>query len=303
MPKLEKMPIVVRKKFAKNVKANSVITVAQGDWALVDNDQDLYLHLDTTGAGPCVAIAIHGKDKTLVAHLDDDKNDHVHTRDAKDLHTILGKMLDLVSQDHSKIESIGLLSGEGLAFDAKNDHVEKGKHSDQVLKDLLTREDLGADCVITTNGGKNDLIVEVATGQSMAVDRVVEDHEYANIHTDPSKPDTYRRARNYPNGVEHGTILDLPDAQQNNNNDKADAAPMLSASNNGNEVLAADNDGNNDKTESNNDNDNDNAPPDIDHSVGNESNNASDNAAADIGADMGGGADALNNELDMNEME
>jgi hypothetical protein len=285
------MSLAVRKKHhlaANDVKEihpkkHSVIDVAQGDFAIMDNNKDAYLFLDTRGAGPCVGIAIRTADKTLLAHMDADTDDRgVGSRADKNLHEILEKMLDLVSEDHTKIESIGLLSTSGLRLgaDGKPDYNEQA-HADEVLKYLIDHGKLSDDCVIELGKDKNDLIVNLRSGDMHMMENQVRIQEYANV-------DHKGNIKGYPDDVEHSKILKLvPDPPKN---EQKAAAPTLD-DNNGNDVLGADNQ----------DQEDSDAPPDIDDSNGDGGDDASNDAAASAGGDMGGGMDEMNNESEMME--
>lgn len=343
MPRVESMPLAYRKQHPLNPKGSkiihpkhhSVIDVAQGDYAMVANDKDVYLYIDTRGAGPCIAIAIRTAEQTLVAHMDMDTKDvkkngqkddkaarTVGTRANQNLHEILEKMLDLVSQDRSKIESIGLLStAGGLKVDGDGNPVYGNSHADEVMKYLWEEAGLSEDCVIHLGTRQNDLIVQLKHGTMMEMGNQVKHDQYVNVDQNGDHTGTY------PKDVTHAMVLELAledneeivvkpskdkdneqakemasaaneDDSKDEKDEKDDNAPPETVNDDGtpslednaqaDQMLSADNNGKND-----------NAVPELEN-ANNDSGGGASNEAASPDAEMGGGMNDMNNELDMN---
>ena len=215
------LPVAIEKRSQKfpddyvviNIPDSSVVFVPMNDYVLVENDPfHKFQYLESYGAGTCVNIAIRGGEKTLLAHMPEDTNAQGKgTRAGQNQHEILSAMLDLVSQDRSQIEAIGLTGGQG--FKAGMTTLTR-----EVLDDLLGREDLNCDVNVIA---RVDMLVEIATGAMYGLNVESADNKFTN--TVNSKFD------GYPEGIEHGKILDLfaDDDENSSESDNAlnDAGP------------------------------------------------------------------------------
>lgn len=219
---ISELPIMAPKE-RKQIPAKSAIRVAMGDYVIIDNTSDVRVYLETNGAGPCVAIAIRGPEKTLLTHLDDDRNHKGGSRERENLHEILTRMIDLVSDDPSEIESIALVSGNGLEIvDGKPKH---RAHSDEVFKDIEARKDL-THCELLHRGSKNELLIDVKSGKALALGQQLDTAQVQNT-------DAKGNVNRYPDSVEVGRILDLIGDQQAHADNAAAAVPSLDAQSGG----------------------------------------------------------------------
>ncbi len=134
----------------KDAPKDSVLYVPQESYVVFEhaNPKLPFKFVATDGAGTCAAIAITGNGKTFFTHLDEDSNELGKVKD--NLNGMINKMLDMVSLDHSKIESISISSGNigGKGNTMPNALVEA----------IKARDDLGTvdkPCTLSSSGDQN----------------------------------------------------------------------------------------------------------------------------------------------------
>ncbi len=139
----------------KDAPEDSVLYVPQESYVVIENANSPFSFVTTDGAGPCAAIAITGNGKTFFTHLDDDSSDLGKVKDS--LHGMISKMLDMVSLDHSKIESISVSSGQ---LEVGGNTMAKA-----LLEDIKARDNLGTvdkPCTLSSHGTNNNLTLDLA---------------------------------------------------------------------------------------------------------------------------------------------